>query len=76
MMINQLIDTINSTPSLRDNVKPYGFLKMRKTYPTVTGIRTNTRETVLSCSCTAKPVFKAQPLRDVFKKNIDAYGKK
>lgn len=75
MMINRLIEQIHSTPNFKENTKPYGFLKLRKAYPTVTGVRTNSKETIYSCSCTtANPVFKAQPLknifRDVFKKNL------
>ena len=73
MMINRLIDQIQSKPEVK--TKPYGFLKLRKTPPTVTSVRSNSRETVYSCSCkTANPGFKAQPLknifRDVFKKNL------
>ena len=73
MMINRLIDKIYSTPDLKENTKPYGFLKLRKTPLTVTGVRANSKETIYSCGCTTNPGFKAQPLknifRDIFKKN-------
>lgn len=64
-MINKIKDTLSNQP---DSYKKYSF--MRKTEPTVTGVRSNNRETIYSLSTlsTYNPVFKATPLKDVFVK--------
>lgn len=65
-MINDLINKINTDQNLKSKVKNYSFL--RKTPPTVSAIRTNSRETVYSLGCISHPSFKAQPLKDIFEK--------
>ena len=62
-MINKIKDMFSMQP---DNHKNYAFMKQAT--PTVTGVRSNSRETIYSLSAlgTSNPVFKATPLKDVF----------
>lgn len=65
MMINKLKTMFSNDPN---SSKKYAF--MRNTEPTVTGVRSNSRETIYSLSAlsTYNPVFKATPLKDVFER--------